>query len=116
MLRPLLQQAWLKIHLIFLAIRTLADGGQLEIALAKCDRYLQDSPTSAAAYLLLGEIYRARDDISQAESAFQKALYLNPDCVESLNHLVLLCKQKGNDAAAERLQQRLTSLTARLTS
>ena len=95
-------------------IRALADSGQLSEALEKCDRYLQDCPTAAAAHLLLGEIYQAKDESDRAIRAFQKALYLNPDCAEALTHLVLLHERAKDQVAARRLRQRLETLTTRL--
>ncbi len=94
------------------AIRALADGGVLATAVEQCDLYLKDHPASAAAYLLLGEIYQAQGTDDQAEIAFQKALYLNPTCEEALIHLLLLCEEKGDQASAQRLRQRLARLVS----
>ncbi|MFK8185994.1 MAG: CheR family methyltransferase [Phormidesmis sp.] len=91
-------------------IRALADGGQMEIALEQCDRYIKHHPTSAAAYLLLGEIHQSQDNIEQADTAFQKALYLNPKCIQALTHRLQLCEQKGEYVTAKRLYLRLQRL------
>ncbi|MGB0563034.1 MAG: CheR family methyltransferase [Spirulinaceae cyanobacterium] len=91
-------------------IRALADRGILDPAKTECDRYLKTHPTDAAAYLLLGEIQQAQGQDDEAESAFQKVLFLNPNCEAALIHLLLHCNQKGDRQAAQRLQQRLNRL------
>ena len=92
-------------------IRSLADGGQLSIALEQCDAYLQAHPMSAEAYLLLGEIYHAQGSDERADIAFHRVLYLQPDCVEALTHRLLLCEQRADHTTAQRLRQRLQRLT-----
>ena len=92
------------------AIRSLADRGILTEALEQCDRYLQHHPTDGAAYLLLGAIYQARGEDDLAEMAFQKALFLDPNCEDALIHLLLLCQQKGDRSGVQRLQQRIERL------
>lgn len=89
------------------AIWALADRGQFEIAMEQCHCYLKTHPTHAAAYLLLGELYQAQGDDNRAEIAFQKTLYLDPNCIEALIHWALLCEQRGDQATGQRLRQRL---------
>ncbi|MEM6453042.1 MAG: CheR family methyltransferase [Cyanobacteria bacterium P01_D01_bin.105] len=91
-------------------IRALADRGELASALAHCKRHLESNPTSAAAYLLLGEIYQAQDNSEQADSAFKKALYLYPKCIKSLTHRLQIWEKKGDSVVASRLRLRLTRL------
>ena len=92
-------------------IRSMADRGELPIAAAQCDRYLHTHPTSAAAYLLLGEIYQGQGNDEAAMQAFRKAIYLDPTCVEALLYLALRYEDQGHLAAAERLRQRIQRLT-----
>ena len=92
-------------------IRSMADRGELPIAAAQCDRYLHTHPPSAAAYLLLGEIYQAQGINEAAMQAFRKAIYLDPTCVEALLYLALRYEDQGHLAAAERLRQRIQRLT-----
>ena len=92
-------------------IRKLADHGNLDTALAQCDAYLKANPMSAEGYLLLGEVYQAQGYDEQADMAFQRTLYLNPRCVEALNHRLLLCEQKADREMAERIRQRIGRLT-----
>lgn len=92
-------------------IRKLADDGQLGAALERCDAYLQAHPTSAAAYLLLGEIYHAQGSDQRAEIAFNRVLYLQPDCIEALTYSLLLCEQRADHQNAQRLRQRIYRVT-----
>lgn len=92
-------------------IRELADHGNLDTALAQCDAYLKANPMSAEGYLLLGEVYQAQGSDERADMAFQRTLYLNPSCVEALNHRLLLCEQKADRDTAEQIRQRIVRLT-----
>ena len=92
-------------------IRSMADRGELSIAAAQCDRYLHTHPTSAAAYLLLGEIYQGQGSDEAAMQAFRKAIYLDPTCEGALLYLALRYEDQGHLAAAERLRQRIQRLT-----
>ena len=89
----------------------MADRGELSIAAAQCDRYLHTHPTSAAAYLLLGEIYQGQGSDEAAMQAFRKAIYLDPTCEGALLYLALRYEDQGHLAAAERLRQRIQRLT-----
>jgi len=99
----------------FQRIQALADAGQLEYALQQCDRYLQQHPTHAAAHLLLGEIHQAQGNYTLADKIFQKALYLNPNCHQSLIHRIQLAEQQHNPIEIQRLQLRLKRLRNRQT-
>ncbi len=92
-------------------IRKLADGGELATALEQCDAYLKAHPMSAEAYLLLGEIYHAQGSDERADMAFQRVLYLRPNCIEALTYRLLLCEQKADLQTAQRLRQRIHRLT-----
>lgn len=91
-------------------IRKLANHGKLEAAFIKCEAYLKANPMSAEGYLLLGEVYQAQGSDEYADIAFQRAIYLNPSCVEALNHRLLLCEQKADREMVARLRQRIIRL------
>lgn len=88
----------------------LADRGQLREAIAVCKSYLTIHSTDDQAYLLLGEIHQGLDQSEQAEQAFQKAIYLNPKAYEAMTHLALLKEQRGDQAGATLLKQRIQRL------
>jgi chemotaxis protein methyltransferase WspC len=58
-------------------------------------------------YALQGVIHQARQEKEQALGCFRKALYLDPNHCEALTHLMLLCRQEGDDASAALLRRRL---------
>ena len=88
-------------------VRMLADEGQLAEAITRCKTYLEHHPISAAAYVLLGELYQADQQSEQAEQCFQRAIYLEPNFYEALVHLVLLKESQGDTVAATIMQQRI---------
>ena len=90
--------------------RKLANQGQLPEATQQCQDYLEQNPTDASAYLLLGEIEQARGDTEQAQRDFQKALYLQPDYQEALMHLALLRESQGDTKGAAVLKNRIQRL------
>lgn len=84
----------------------LADQGNLEqaleLTLAMCD---QDK--FADNFSLLGIIYNAQEKTTEAEQAFRKALYLDPDHYEALIHLSLLLDKKGETHTSSLLKKRV---------
>jgi chemotaxis protein methyltransferase WspC len=93
-------------------IRQLADQNQLDLALEQCQEFIQENPTEAQAYLLLGEIYQAKNQDLSAKITYKKALYLNSKCEETITHLILLSEQLQEFSQAERYRERLKSLHA----
>nr|WP_242035739.1 MULTISPECIES: protein-glutamate O-methyltransferase CheR [unclassified Leptolyngbya] len=90
--------------------KQLADQGQLTQAAQLCESYVRANPAEASAYLLLGEICQGLSQNKQAETYFQKAIYLDPSAYEALIHLALLKEQQGNQAASEKLRKRAQRL------
>lgn len=91
-------------------VRQLADRGRIAEAIALCQQYLGDRPTSAAAYILLGELYQANQQYVQAEQSFQRAIYLEPNSYTALVHLALLKENQGDPVGAKIVQQRIGRL------
>jgi len=84
----------------------LADAGRLEEALALVGTILsQDGPT-ADLYHLKGVVLLALTREDEAEEAFGRAVYLEPEHVESLTHLELLNRARGRLEDAARLADR----------
>lgn len=90
--------------------RGLADQGKLDEATQLCQTYLHQYPTASQAYLLLGEIYQAKEDAQQAEEYFQKVLYLDPSSLEALTHLVLIKESRGDIKGVNLIKQRIERL------
>ncbi|MFJ9449685.1 MULTISPECIES: CheR family methyltransferase [unclassified Herbaspirillum] len=85
--------------------RARADRGELAQAEALCEQLNAVSP-NADAYHLQGLISDARQDASAAQQLYRKAIYLQPDHREALLHLAALLAAQGDDAGAQRLQER----------
>lgn len=96
-------------------VRKHGDEGRLTEAITLCNQYLEDNPTSAEAYLLLGELYQAQGELNQAEQCLRRAIYLNPNLEKALLHLALLKESKGDIVRATLIQHRLKRLQASLT-
>ena len=92
------------------AARSLADCGQLNEATTICQTYLNQNPTSAEAYVLLGQLCQAVGNQKQALACFQKAIYLEPNHYQALIHLALLNEHCGDIARAAVLRQRIQNL------
>ncbi|HEV3261466.1 MAG TPA: CheR family methyltransferase [Gemmataceae bacterium] len=87
--------------------RAQADCGQLEEALESCWSYLARSGPSPVVYSLMGVLHQSRRAPDEAMRCFRKALYLQPDHLEALTHLMLLCQELGDLAQAALLRRRL---------
>ena len=81
--------------------RLYAGGGQLDLALAK----LEDAPKSAVTHTLIGSLHQQRGDIPKAQSAYEKALALNPRFIPAANNLAVLYSEHGGDQAKEKALQ-----------
>lgn len=84
----------------------LADQGELEQAL-KLTLSICHKDKLADNFSLLGIIYNAQNKTTEAEQAFRKALYLDPDHYEALIHLSLLLDKKGETHTSSLLKKRV---------
>ncbi|MFZ4439876.1 MAG: CheR family methyltransferase, partial [Syntrophales bacterium] len=91
----------------------LADRGLFDEAAALCQRYLREQRPHADGYCLLGLIHEAARQSGDAEGCYLKALYLDPDHHETLIHLSLLYRQRGNDRKAALYRQRADATEGR---
>jgi chemotaxis protein methyltransferase WspC len=92
--------------------RDLADAGRLSEARDACEEIIRTQSDLPDAYSLLGVIHQAEGRVSEAAKAFRKALYLSPDHLESLTHMIVLCNARGDTAQAAVLQKRAMRLAA----
>lgn len=92
------------------AARVLADAGRLDEARAACEQALASTPT-AGLHCLRGVIHLAAGERDAAAESFRKALYLDPDHAESLDHLAALADRRGDRPAAAAFRRRLARLT-----
>ncbi len=90
--------------------KQLADSGRLSEAESILQTILRNQAPQADAYCLLGVIVQARGDYAQAESYYHKALFLEPNHLESLTHVLLLAKQRGDTKQLANYQRRIDRL------
>lgn len=87
-------------------IVALADAGRSAEALRECERYLLEFGPSADTYYWMGLLNDIAGQGDAAQGYYRKALYLEPEHVESLVHLAALLAARGDHEGAKRLQQR----------
>jgi len=90
----------------------LANQGRHVEAIAACQRDLQLRGHSASTYYLLGMLYQSQGDRRQAETCFQKTVYLDPNHDEALLALALLAERRGEQKAAEGFRRRAARIVA----
>ncbi len=91
----------------------LADQGRFAEAEALCRHALSREQPHADLYCLMGLIHEAARRPTEAEECYLKALYLDPDHYESLVHVSLLYRQRGNDRKARMYLRRAEALERR---
>ncbi len=88
-------------------IKSLADRGETGKALAMCKDILTSQEPEAGLLHLCGLLHEAQGNISMAEESYGKALYLDPQHIESMVHLALLLENRGEKRKAELLHNRV---------
>ncbi|MCP4346324.1 MAG: tetratricopeptide repeat protein [Desulfobacterales bacterium] len=86
--------------------QSFADQGELDEALRLCEKCLSKDAFHIQAYFLMGLICHAQDDEERAEKCFNKAVYLDPNHHEALNHLAFIMEHRGEQIRARQLRQR----------
>jgi chemotaxis protein methyltransferase WspC len=89
----------------------LANQGRLAEAAQLCETYLRRHTDSVPALHLMGLICAARGDLATAAQHYRKALYLDPNHLDTLLHLGLLLEKQGDAPAARLLRERLQRAT-----
>jgi chemotaxis protein methyltransferase WspC len=90
----------------------LANRGHLAEAADLCKRQLQRKGPSAEAFHLLALVREATGQSQEAEGFWRKALYLEPQHLEALTHLALLCERRGDLREAQLLRRRSERVAA----
>ncbi len=91
---------------LFVEAQRLADRGSLPSALALCQDFLCEHPVHVQAHFLMGLIHEALDNEGKAEEFFNKAIYLDPNHSEALNHLSFIMEHRGDKKRAAHLRRR----------
>ena len=98
---------------LFNEARRLADEGSLLSALEICETFLREHPVHVQAHFLMGLILEALDNEERAEEFFNKAIYLDPNHYESLNHLSFVVEHRGDRKRAAHLRRRAQRVSQR---
>ena len=85
----------------------LADQGHLVEAAKSCEEHMRRQGPSPQAFYLLGLIRDASGNLSEAAQHYRKALYLDPNHLESLSHLAFLLEKQGDAKGAQVLRDRV---------
>lgn len=97
-------------------IQAWANQGRLTEALAACQAYLlKTGEPSIEAHFLCGTLYLALHQPEEAQIAFRKVIYLDPNHYEALCCLAALAKKQGDAQMATLLQERANRVQQRLT-
>jgi chemotaxis protein methyltransferase WspC len=91
---------------LFDQVCRLADQGALPTALDLCQDLLNKNPAHVEAHFLMGLICEALKDEKRAERHFDKAIYLDPNHLDALNHLALIVEHRGEENRAAQLRNR----------
>jgi chemotaxis protein methyltransferase WspC len=90
--------------------RQRADKGDLEEAIRLCGEVLDQDTTHAQAHYLRGLICLAMDNEEDAGKWLGKAVYLDPEHHDALNHLALIAEHRGDGKTSTQLRQRVKRL------
>ena len=83
-----------------------AASGHADLALVTYQQSVKDHPEEATFYILMGQLYEGRQDWTNAQNAYQKALELKPtDPVASNNLANVMVQTGGNIDVAMSLAQ-----------
>lgn len=85
----------------------LADQGRLVEAAKSCEEHMRRQGPSPQAFYLLGLIRDASGNLLEAVQHYRKALYLDPNHLESLSHLAFLLERQGDASGAQMLRNRV---------
>lgn len=87
-------------------IAKLADAGRSDEARQACQRFLREHGPNTEAFYWAGLLSDMAGQGDSAQDYYRKALYLDPEHVESLLHLAALLAARGDQQGARRLQHR----------
>ena len=98
---------------LFNEAQRLADQGSLLSALDPCETFLRENPVHVQAHFLMGLMLEAMDNEERAEEFFNKAIYLDPNHYEALNHLSFVVEDRGDKKRAAHLRRRAQRVSER---
>lgn len=94
----------------FALVRQLADEGRLEEAARRSEEHLRRHGPAAEWYYLLGIIRDSQGQSEEALKLLRKAVYIDPENMESLVYLALLAERAGDLDGAANYKRRVKKL------
>ncbi|MHB8791153.1 MAG: CheR family methyltransferase [Desulfobulbaceae bacterium] len=91
-------------------VRQLADEGRLEEAARRSEEHLRRYGPAAEWYYILGIIRDSQGQSEEALKLLRKAVYIDPENVESLVYLALLAERAGDLDGAANYKRRVKKL------
>ena len=85
----------------------LADQGRLAEAAKSCEEQMRRQGPSPQGLYLLGLIRDVGGNLPEAAQHYRKALYLDPNHLDSLSHLAFLLEKQGDAKGAQVLRDRV---------
>lgn len=98
---------------LFRRARQLADDGFVEEALRLCQRSIAEEGPGAGIFTLMGVIEDIMGNTQRAEQYLEKALYLDPDNVETAILLALVMEKQDKREKAALIRQRADRLRSK---
>jgi chemotaxis protein methyltransferase WspC len=86
--------------------RKLAEIGDWQGAIRKCEQHLSRNTLCSDGHFLLGRLFDVLGEESKAIEAFRRVLFLEPDHYESIRRLAVAAQQEGNFSRAQALNRR----------
>ncbi len=96
----------------FMDAQAFANAGRVAEARVLLDQLSKWEEPSADFYCLRGLLAESQGEKPAAEAAYRKALFLDPEHFESLNHLILILELEGRASAAAPLRRRAQRIMA----
>jgi len=93
-------------------IEKLIASGKMAAAEKRAQQLLAMDPKSVPAYCLLGKLYLEQQRYDQARDHLEKAIDLDPGCVDALEDLGTVLCRKGEEGEAALLYQKLLEIEA----
>jgi cellulose synthase operon protein C len=86
--------------------RLQVQTGAFDDALATCNNGIQSNPKEFGLYMVMGNVYERKNDLSKAQSSYEQALQVKPDDPLASNNLAyILLETNSNPDLALRLAQ-----------
>jgi chemotaxis protein methyltransferase CheR len=98
---------------VALSVRTLADRGELDEALALCEKAIAENKLDSGMHYLRAIILQEQNSEAEAIASIKRAIYLNPDFVLANFVLGNLLVRRGNRRGGKRYFENVLALLSK---